>query len=149
MCIISRGTALILLLLAVILHETTAPTMVPIWLMFLVLAISIYFATRAMEDRLSSSEDDEDALGYDFSQGYTSLERDSSQLHARHGTVQRWFIHLRRRWQQRQARREAEEDLRVDSILARLHSDGLQSLSPAERALLRRASARYRNRQSK
>jgi hypothetical protein len=34
----------------------------------------------------------------------------------------------------------------VDEILARLHSGGLEGLSPEDRQLLDRVSARYRNR---
>lgn len=42
--------------------------------------------------------------------------------------------------------REREEEQRVDEVLARLHQVGLENLTPEERALLERASARYRNR---
>ncbi len=41
---------------------------------------------------------------------------------------------------------EAEEERMVDEILSRLHSLGIDSLAPEERALLERVSARYRNR---
>jgi Zn-dependent protease len=41
---------------------------------------------------------------------------------------------------------EAEEERQVDSILSRLHSHGLDSLTAAERALLQKVSERYRNR---
>jgi hypothetical protein len=41
---------------------------------------------------------------------------------------------------------EEEEDRRMDEILARLHESGMQGLSPDDRALLHRVSARYRNR---
>ena len=41
---------------------------------------------------------------------------------------------------------EAEEERMVDAILSRLHTEGLESLSPAERELLERVSARYRSR---
>ncbi len=41
---------------------------------------------------------------------------------------------------------EAEEERRVDAILSRLHSQGLESLSSEERELLERVSARYRSR---
>jgi Zn-dependent protease len=62
---------------------------------------------------------------------------------------------LRRWWQQRQEIRrqqqlqiEREEEERADEILARLHSlGGLQALSPDDRAMLERVSARYRHRQ--
>lgn len=51
-----------------------------------------------------------------------------------------------RREQQRQAM-EASEDDRVDDILARLHLSGIDQLSPEDRAILERASQRYRTRQ--
>lgn len=41
---------------------------------------------------------------------------------------------------------EAEEERQVDAILSRLHNQGLESLTPEERALLERVSARYRSR---
>lgn len=41
---------------------------------------------------------------------------------------------------------EHDEDRRVDEILARLHQQGLDRLTADERALLQRASQRYRNR---
>lgn len=40
----------------------------------------------------------------------------------------------------------AEEERLVDVILSRLHSEGLESLTPEDRELLERASARYRSR---
>jgi len=44
--------------------------------------------------------------------------------------------------------REATEDARVDDILARLHDQGLGTLSEEDRAILKRASRRYRQRRS-
>ncbi|MFW6170260.1 MAG: hypothetical protein ACODAD_07205 [Planctomycetota bacterium] len=41
---------------------------------------------------------------------------------------------------------EAEEERRVDAILSRLHVGGLECLTPEERDVLERASARYRSR---
>lgn len=51
-------------------------------------------------------------------------------------------------WEERrrQRDREAEEERRVDEILARLHEVGLERLTPDERAILERVSARYRSR---
>jgi hypothetical protein len=55
--------------------------------------------------------------------------------------------------QRREARRfqklqlEQEEERQVDAILIRLNEVGLTGLSPKERALLERVSARYRSRQ--
>lgn len=51
-------------------------------------------------------------------------------------------------WEDRRKERdrELEEERRVDEILARLHKVGLDNLTPDERALLERVSARYRSR---
>ena len=57
-------------------------------------------------------------------------------------------------WQSREAARqrreqiEADEEERVDEILARLHESGFDSLSRDERGILERVSARYRDRQN-
>lgn len=60
---------------------------------------------------------------------------------------------LRRWWQRRQEVKlqlriqiERDEEERADEILARLHDGGLEALSPQDRALLERVSARYRQR---
>lgn len=44
---------------------------------------------------------------------------------------------------------EALEEQRVDAVLTRLYSQGMESLSAEDRALLQRASARYRSRLSR
>jgi stage IV sporulation protein FB len=44
---------------------------------------------------------------------------------------------------------EAEEERQVDGILSRLHAHGIDSLTPQERRLLDRVSARYRSRLGK
>jgi Zn-dependent protease len=46
----------------------------------------------------------------------------------------------------RQRELEEADEERVDEILARLYEEGMQSLSPDDKALLERVSARYRNR---
>jgi hypothetical protein len=43
---------------------------------------------------------------------------------------------------------EADEERSLDEILERLHRHGRESLSPEDRALLERVSARYRSRLS-
>jgi 2-oxo-4-hydroxy-4-carboxy--5-ureidoimidazoline (OHCU) decarboxylase len=49
--------------------------------------------------------------------------------------------------QRRLRQLEREEERRVDSILVRVKELGLDAISPEERALLQRVSARYRDRQ--
>jgi hypothetical protein len=86
-------------------------------------------------------------MGYDFSQGYTSLERsEKTRPAARQGLLQRW---LERRRAERQNRNEQQKQLvdqQLDAILAKVHELGMGALTPAEKRLLRRASERYRGR---
>jgi Zn-dependent protease len=85
-----------------------------------------------------------DALRYDPG---LSLEAEERRPHVeRLGPLRSW-------WRRRQdakllerLRTEREEEERADEVLARLHDHGLASLSPQDRALLQRVSARYRQR---
>jgi len=91
----------------------------------------------------------EDALfGYDFSQGYTSLERDQPPAPAPRRPS--WW----RRWLQRRAARkilreqetrEADER-RLDELLEKVQRQGISSLTDEERRFMKRVSDRYRNR---
>ena len=113
------------------------------------LGIIIFFAAR--QELLRHDESwDETTLGYDFSQGYTSLERQfDAPSPPAPGPVVRWFEERRQARRQRKLQIEVEEERRVDDILARLHLTGLEGLSSEDRALLDRVSARYRNRQGR
>lgn len=90
---------------------------------------------------------DDSFMGYDFSQGYTSLERshDSEPApQAQPGFFERW----KKRREETRARREAERDQlaaqQLDVLLAKVHEQGLQSLSESEKRLLKQASDRLR-----
>ncbi len=118
------------------------------WLALVLLAVLIYFAAGAEPVRSDQDASEDAVLGYDFSQGYTSLQRDEST--ARHdshlGLVQQWLSRRRAVRERMRLAQEKAEEARVDAILARLHETGLDRLSPEDRALLERVSARYRNR---
>ena len=86
----------------------------------------------------------EDEFGYDFSRGYTSLERE--------GTPQRRPGFFARRRAARAARREQREQReleehrrRVDAILAKISQHGADSLTPEERRVLELETQRRRS----
>ena len=98
--------------------------------------------------RLYSLEVEDNQFGYDFSAGYTSLERDEEAppKPRRPGFFARW-------WQARKARRLAREleqrqqdEARMDQLLEKIAQSGKNSLTDEERRFLERVSARYRNR---
>ncbi len=125
---------------------TTA--LVPAWVPLLLFAIFLWFGAQQEEARLENKAIDDEFFGYDFSQGYTSLEQDASRPRsAGPGPIRRWLAQRRTARQKKQEAVAREEEQQVDAILARLHAGGLQHLTPQERAILDRVSARYRNRQ--
>ena len=88
-------------------------------------------------------------FGYDFSQGYTSLERDQIQAAPPVRRVSWW-----RRWLQRRAARKMQreveereaEERRLDELLDKLHRQGRGALTDEEQRFMKRVSDRYRNR---
>ena len=112
-----------------------------------VIGFVLYFGTRTESDTGNEGDGDERMFYYDFSQGYTSLERASEPPRRRRsGMLKGWLERRREEKAQRQREVEALEEQRVDGILARLHETGIDGLTPEERALLDRVSARYRSR---
>jgi Zn-dependent protease len=143
---ISKVAALLICLLAWLEREVVFGGVLPLWLPLVVLATCVFCTAQVEAARLDEGEWDEDLYNYDFSQGYTSLERHFDPPRRPGMSVRRWLqqrSELRRR---KQLAREHDEERQVDEILVRLHERGMDGLSAKERALLNRVSQRYRNR---
>ncbi len=92
---------------------------------------------------------DDGIFGYDFSQGYTSLERDNppSRRTKKKNFVQRWLQQKAERKRLRQEQQRQEEERRVDELLAKVQQGGgMHALTEEEKRFLVRVSARLRNR---
>ncbi|MGD9646141.1 MAG: M50 family metallopeptidase [Pirellulales bacterium] len=142
----AKITAFVLAVVALVLYDKgpVAFATVPL----LVLATFLYFAARQESDRLQDQETDDSLFGYDFSQGYTSLERavEPKRRRSRLAPLWNWLEERRENRLRRQQELEDQEDARMDDVLAQLHRYGIDGLSPEDRALLNRVSARYRSR---
>jgi len=91
----------------------------------------------------------EDSLfGYDFSQGYTSLEKDQPAPVRRKqpNFLQRWLQRRATRKLLRQQQRQQEEESRMDQLLEKIQRFGKDSLTEEEHRFLKRVADRYRNR---
>ena len=157
-CRLGKIFAAVFLLIA-----CTQPSMLNVadgktWFALAFLGIYIYFNSRREELQHAEHDQEEDTVfGYDFSQGYTSLERgldededieaDPELAVPPMGILGRWIEKRKESQRQREIEQEAEDERRVDEILARLHEQGMRSLSKEDRALLNRVSERYRSRQ--
>jgi stage IV sporulation protein FB len=114
----------------------------------LALAVFIYASCRRQWIMLETGGE-ESLFGYDFSQGYTSLEREQAPAppKRRLNWWQRWMQkRAQKRMQREQEQREAEEK-RMDELLEKVHRLGRDSLTEEERRFLARVSAKFRNRQ--
>jgi Zn-dependent protease len=110
------------------------------------LALFIYIACRRQYIVLETGGE-EALFGYDFSEGYTSLERDQptpQPPRRRKSWLQRWLQQrAEKKMRREQETREAEER-RMDELLEKVQRVGMQGLTDEERRFLTRVSARYR-----
>ena len=147
---VSRTGMLISLMVcfvALLVYDASDPHLMPPWLPLMLLAIYMYFTSRNELQRTEEEDEDDDLLGYDFSQGYTSLEQSSGYRRRQApGPLRRWLRQRREAKQRRLREFEAEEERRFDEVLIRINEVGIDALSAEERALLHRVSARYRGR---
>jgi hypothetical protein len=111
------------------------------------LALFVYSHATLEAVRQDETDWEEELFNYDFSQGYTSLERTMDPPRKPRGSWRQWIDNRRAMRRRKRQWQEQEEERQVDAILIRLHEVGLDGLTAKERSLLNRVSARYRNRQ--
>lgn len=145
---ITRISAFVLLVIALFIWNRESASIVPTWFALLLLAIFLFFSAHQEESLQEEEEADDLLFGYDFSQGYTSLERTIESPQESDTFLRQWLSSRRQQRQDQKEVSEQDEDRRIDEILSRLHDQGAESLSPEDRRLLKRVSARYRSRDS-
>ena len=143
----ARLVAVGLFLMAFVFRHALGPDF-PAWLPLLLLSVFVFFSARVEEAQTEAEKEEEELFGYDFSQGYTSLERSASPRSNKPGPITVWWRDIQEKRRKRRAEIELAEDAESDEILQRLHEQGMESLSPREKALLKRVSERYRSRNS-
>ena len=116
----------------------------------LILFLAFFTYTACKQEWITLEAGGEESLfGYDFSQGYTSLEREEPQQQR----PRRKKVNFLQRWLQRRAARKlqkqqenAEADARrVDELLEKIQRHGKESLSDEENRFLKRYADRMRN----
>ena len=144
---VAQMAAFVLLVIAWFVRNSDPSVLVPTWFALVIVAIFLLFSAATEPKRKEPEVTDDELFGYDFSQGYTSLEKSVDTLEDElESPISQWLEQRRRERKRRQVEQEAEEEKRVDEILARLHKLGMAGLSEEDRAILQRVSARYRNR---
>jgi Zn-dependent protease len=128
------GVAILFLIVSIAANEA----------LFMGLALfMLYMSSMA----LHQLETEDGPFGYDFSAGYTSLEKDDEPppRPKRVGWFTRWRQARRARKLQREAEERARDEQRMDQILEKIARSGKDSLTDEERRFLERYAARRRN----
>jgi hypothetical protein len=118
------------------------------------LAAMIYVRCRRELTELEREvEDEQAATEYDFSQGYTSLERDQPDDRApqpppppKPGWLQAWLQRRAERKAQRERELREADERRLDELLDKIHREGKQALTDEELRFLTRVSSKNPNR---
>lgn len=116
----------------------------PLWLC---LAVFIYVSCQ-QQRLLLEAGGDESLFGYDFSQGYTSLERDQTPTPRRRrpNFFQRWLQRRAAKKLQRALEQQEADERRLDELLDKIHRFGQEALTEEERRFMQRVADRKRHR---
>ncbi|MFO1023331.1 MAG: hypothetical protein U0903_21965 [Planctomycetales bacterium] len=118
------------------------------WIVALSFYLLLLTFVEAERFQVREEKSEDTFLGYDFSAGYTSLEKTgpvaTQNAPPQPGFLKRWLERRRLERLKQQEEQLKTIELELDGILAKLHVDGMQSLSDAEKRLLNQASARLR-----
>ncbi|HQR05381.1 MAG TPA: hypothetical protein PLN21_01095 [Gemmatales bacterium] len=118
-------------------------------IMTFLLVIFIFISCQSELQRLESGIMDDDTFGYDFSQGYTSLERSAKSKERQPSMLQRWMNERAEKKKQKEEDERIADEQRVDELLAKMHEGGgIQALSSEEQRFMKRVSAKLRQKRN-
>jgi len=109
------------------------------WVLLFV-ALLYYVEGRLLAQQLAHGEVEEGIFGYDFSRGYTSLERTMTREGKRVSLLGALKERFRQRSLAERRKREALLKRRLDELLVKIHREGMESLTRTEQRFLKRAS---------
>ena len=143
---IALGAALFMALMAVLIGDKYSPGDVPTWLPLSVVSVFLFYGgrrlvnTRYYDVGLAIDEFDSDDEEWLLNE-WDDEDREAVLVEHLQDKQQEALDRKRRE-------REASEDARVDAILVRLSNISFEQLSEEDRATLKRASRRYRERRA-
>ncbi len=115
-------------------------------IMLLAIAFFGYFTCWQQRQIIKAGAyENENEFGYDFSQGYTSLNSNDAENERRPSLIQRWRAKRSARLAEREADRAEQRRRMIDAILDKVHASGVESLTPKERRILEDETQRHRS----
>jgi Zn-dependent protease len=128
------GVSVIFLIVSIAVNEA----------LFMGLALFMLYSSSM---KLYSLDSEEGPFGYDFSAGYTSLERDEEPppRPKKPGFFARWWQARKARRMAREQEQQRQDEIRMDQLLEKIALHGKNSLTDEEKRFLERVSARKRH----
>lgn len=120
----------------------------PIWLLFLLFGITLFFSAQysLAQESLNEDEDWEDVEDMDYDSIYSESSIFDFSDDSTNTAYSQWLTEKQDERRVDQQRIEDEEDRQADEILKKLHGGSLSNLTDEERSILNRVSARIRRR---
>ena len=150
--IVSMMTSIGLCILAWLARESATDTVIPIWLVLLLLATVVFFGARRqtqldLRDLQEVLDDDSKVfegriLNAIENRAYDEFDDDSEEEHK----ISDWLHQHQFEADDEHGQDASTDEERVDEILGRINEVGFKGLSEYERFVLMRASAKYRQR---
>lgn len=126
--ILAKVAAVALVIVACFIQNPSNEQMIKGWFALVMVAVLLFFSGLPEPEKPERKPDEDDLFGYDFSQGYTSLERSAESIEEDEASpIGQWLEQRRETRKQREVEIEADEEQRLDEVLARLHEGGIQS----------------------
>lgn len=114
------------------------------WVVFLGAMLLMLNTMEGINVQFGETYDDS-FMGYDFSQGYTSLENSGqADRPARKSMWERWRQKREAARLQRIEEQRRQEETLLDELLDKVHHSGINALTPQERKFLQRTSKNFR-----
>jgi Zn-dependent protease len=140
---VARASAVLLFVLFLLRLFQGKTGAIPLLFLAIFIEIIVRFEARMMEE--GGYYEEGGLFGYDFSEGYTSLEAGAKVRPRRESALRRWRRRRSELRRQRRLAKDAAEEQRMDEILDKLHRDGRGSLTDEEHRFLIRVSKRIKN----
>lgn len=133
-CYIGYASAAVMLMISFATNES------------ILVGLALFIGFHCYRTLTTEMDTDNRVFGYDFSQGYTSLEKDDPPApEARKpGIIQRWRDARKAEKTQRDTEERQRDDQRMDELLEKIARQGKASLTDDDRRFMERVSARYR-----
>ena len=119
---------------------------VSLWQNEAAFALLAGFMLYMSSTKLSQLDTEEGPFGYDFSAGYTSLEKDDEPppKPKQPGAIARFFQARKAKKLQKAAEQRAFDEDRKEQLLEKIGQSGMVSLTPEEKRFLEQFSSKYR-----